>query len=80
MPQVYIPYNSTIPSIRLFNIIIEGYIRKSNVTTATEIVIIGPVELFNSKTYNIWFIPLRFNKRIFFLVRSSTKIKLFKLS
>ena len=46
---------------------------------ATEIVIIGPMELFNSKTYNAWFIPLRFNKRIFFLVRYGTKIKLFKL-
>ena len=51
----------------------------------TKIVIIGPVELSNSKTYNAWFITLRviflggFNKRVFFLVRSSTKIKLFKL-
>ena len=67
------------PFIRPFNIIIEGYIRKPNISAATEIVIMGPMELFNSKTHNAWFITLRFNKRVFFLIRFSTKIKLFKL-
>jgi hypothetical protein len=37
------------------------------------------VELFDSKTHNAWFITLRFNERVFFLVRSGTKIKLFEL-
>jgi len=52
---------------------------------ATKIVIMGPMELSNSKTYNTWFITLRviflsgFNKSVFFLVRSGTKIKLFEL-
>ena len=77
--QVQFCHNYAIPSIKSFNIIIEGYIRKSNVAAATEIVIMGPIELFNSKTHNVWFIPLRFNKRVFFLVRYGTKIKLFEL-
>ena len=51
----------------------------------TKIIIIGLIELFNSKTHNAWFITFKviflggFNKYIFFLIKSSTKIKLFKL-
>ena len=83
-PQVQLCHNSAVPSIRPFNIII-GYICKSNIAVATGIVIVGPVELPNSKTHNVWFIAFRviflgrFNKCVFFLVRSGTKIKLFEL-
>ena len=52
LPQVQICYNSAVPSIRPFNIIIEGYIYKSNIAVVTKIVIMGPVELSNSKTHN----------------------------
>ncbi len=51
--QVYNRNNSTIPFIRPLYIIIEGYIYKSNRAAVTKIVIIGPVELSNSKAHNI---------------------------
>ena len=51
-PKVQFRHNCAIPSIKLFNIIIEGYIRKFNVTAATEIVIIELIELPDSKTHN----------------------------
>ena len=52
-PQVQLCYNSAVLSIKPFNIIIEGYIRKSNIAIAAEIVIIKPIELPDKKTYNI---------------------------